>query len=530
MKEFPNASVKSRAARWLAAAIALLVILLGVATVFLAVHWPFSKERTTRFLEPALHAKIGMSHFRPVYFPRPGCVIDGFTATRGGENGGTPIATAERVNIRANYPDFFLRKGYIARIVIDGLNVQVPARNSGNRGQNSQPSWQTGAGSDRRGARIGEVVANNSKLSIARSDGKTPLEFIIHSLTLDSVGPNEAMSYEVSMTNALPPGDLSARGRLGPVNEGDFSKTGLSGTADLEGADLAAFSGISGSLSSQLKFEGTFDNLTVSGIVDVPNFKLRRAGNSVRLYGPFHAQVDAMKGDVHLRRVDVSVDETLVQTRGQITGQRGTPGKTTALDFTVRNGRIQDMFEIFTKEKSPITGDTNFRARAVVHAFGKQFLKETQFQAQFQIDQAKYMNAQTQHNIDNLSNRAHRHKDNQKVPPVTSTLQGNVVLNRGIARFNNLSVRVPAATAKLDGTYSLLNNNIDFHGNLRTEAVIAKTTTGIKSLLLRPLDPLFKKKSAGAEVPVAITGTYQNPRYGIELAASKSDSKNRQQK
>jgi hypothetical protein len=31
------------------------------------------------------------------------------------------------------------------------------------------------------------------------------------------------------------------------------------------------------------------------------------------------------------------------------------------------------------------------------------------------------------------------------------------------------------------------------------------------------LNPLFKKKTAGAEVPIAITGTYSEPHFGIDL-------------
>ena len=31
------------------------------------------------------------------------------------------------------------------------------------------------------------------------------------------------------------------------------------------------------------------------------------------------------------------------------------------------------------------------------------------------------------------------------------------------------------------------------------------------------LDPLFKGKKAGAEIPVKITGTYQNPQFGFDV-------------
>ncbi len=36
---------------------------------------------------------------------------------------------------------------------------------------------------------------------------------------------------------------------------------------------------------------------------------------------------------------------------------------------------------------------------------------------------------------------------------------------------------------------------------------ISHATTGFKSFLLKPLAPFFKKRNAGAVVPIAITGT-----------------------
>jgi hypothetical protein len=34
---------------------------------------------------------------------------------------------------------------------------------------------------------------------------------------------------------------------------------------------------------------------------------------------------------------------------------------------------------------------------------------------------------------------------------------------------------------------------------------------------LKPFDPLFKGKKAGAEIPVKVTGTYQNPQFGFDV-------------
>jgi len=42
-------------------------------------------------------------------------------------------------------------------------------------------------------------------------------------------------------------------------------------------------------------------------------------------------------------------------------------------------------------------------------------------------------------------------------------------------------------------------------------------TTGWKSILLKPVDPFFHKHGAGAEVPFKITGTRNEPHFGLDL-------------
>jgi hypothetical protein len=103
---------------------------------------------------------------------------------------------------------------------------------------------------------------------------------------------------------------------------------------------------------------------------------------------------------------------------------------------------------------------------------------------------------------------------------VVLNLQGHLEVQDGIAKFSELSFSVPGASARMNGTYNLLNEQIDFHGTLKTEAELSQETTGIKSALLKPFDPLFKRKKAGAVIPVKMTGTYRNPEFGFDVAGA----------
>jgi hypothetical protein len=77
---------------------------------------------------------------------------------------------------------------------------------------------------------------------------------------------------------------------------------------------------------------------------------------------------------------------------------------------------------------------------------------------------------------------------------------------------------VPGASVQLHGHYGLISENLDFHGTLRLEAKLSQMTTGIKSLLLKAVDPLFTRKGAGTVLPIKITGTKDQPSFGLDLS------------
>ena len=65
---------------------------------------------------------------------------------------------------------------------------------------------------------------------------------------------------------------------------------------------------------------------------------------------------------------------------------------------------------------------------------------------------------------------------------------------------------VAGAAANMNGTFNFKNRNVNLVGQLTMDTDITHVTTGFKSFLLKPLVPFTKKKSAGAVIPIAITG------------------------
>jgi len=64
----------------------------------------------------------------------------------------------------------------------------------------------------------------------------------------------------------------------------------------------------------------------------------------------------------------------------------------------------------------------------------------------------------------------------------------------------------------------LLNEKIDLRGTLKTDSEPSNTTHGMKALMLKALDPFFKKKHVGYTMPIKVTGIYEYPSFGLDLS------------
>jgi hypothetical protein len=336
----------------------------------------------------------------------------------------------------------------------------------------------------------------------------------------------------------LPPGEIQSRGHFGPWNSDDPGQTPVSGTYKLEHAFLGVFQGLDGVVNSHDSFQGMLAKIGTHGSVDIPDFKVRRAARSTPLSSGFDSFVNGLNGDVHLEHVETTVVKTKVLARGSIEEEPGPRGKITSLDLDVSRGRIQDVMRLFIRDpRSPIVGTISFRAHVTVPPEGRPFEQEVELVGDFGVEDSHFTKADTQQKVSDLSERAEGKKTEQKEKSkqgeeedpdeperVVTDLKGHVVLKNGVATLTNISFRVPGAVAYMHGTFNLVNEKIDFHGVLKTEAQFSKVSGGgFKSIFLKPFDAIFKKKPKGSEIPVKLTGTYSHPEPGLEITGGKKD-------
>ena len=81
-----------------------------------------------------------------------------------------------------------------------------------------------------------------------------------------------------------------------------------------------------------------------------------------------------------------------------------------------------------------------------------------------------------------------------------------------------LKFRIPGAAVHLDGTYGLRSEVLEFDGTLRMQATISEAAGGgMRSVLLKIVDPFFKKKGAGTVLPIKVRGTREHPKFGLDV-------------
>jgi AsmA-like C-terminal region len=478
--------------------------------VFLWIRfWPFEQTAVIQDLQEASDSSVHVRTFHKTYFPYPGCTLQGVVFVHG--TVAKPLITIEKVMIRGAYLGVFTH--HVSRITAEGLRVFIPPFGSGQSFQTSRSTIT-----------IGEIVANEATLEFAlRKPDKPPLRFDLHEVSLRDVGWKGPLTYRLKVHNPEPPGMITVEGKFGVWDQNDPAQTPVSGEYKFEQADLSVYEGIAGILRSIGKFGGRLGHIDISGTTDTPDFEVKSGGHPVQLITEFSAYVDGVYGDTFLKRVDAYFRKTHVVAGGSIARSTNDKGKTALIDLSAENGRIEDILGLFVeKKRAPMSGAVTLRAKAEIPSGDRPFLKKLNLRGSFGIGGGEFSHPSTQEGVDKLSAGARGEKDSPDPETVLTDLTGRVALNGGVADFADLSFGVPGATARMQGTYNLINYKIDLRGQMHVDSKIANSSTGGKALLLKMIDPFFKKRKKGEIIPVRISGTFQNPSFGLDLKDKKA--------
>jgi hypothetical protein len=314
------------------------------------------------------------------------------------------------------------------------------------------------------------------------------------------------------MQNAIPSGHIFARGTMGPINTSDFLSTPVNGNFAFTQVNLHDVGEISGKLNARGVFKGTLRSMEIETSTGTPDFAVTD-GRPTPVNATMQATLSGMHGDLNIQAIDVKVGTTQIHASGAIQGDP----KTTNLDVTVDRGRAEDVMRPFMEHEVPIVGVVSLKGHAYLGPPGDGFIQQFRMTGAFDIPAERVSDRETEKNLSAFSERASgKRGPNTGVDPgksptndakdVLSSLKGSANIKNGVVSTSGLTFHVAGASAKLAGTFNFHDERVHLTGNLKMDTDISHTATGFKSVLLKPLAPFFKKKNAGAVLPIAVTG------------------------
>jgi hypothetical protein len=482
-----------------------LTLLLAVAV--LSSNWAARRtgQELVRILEARFDATAAVEEVRLTLFPRLSITGRGLTFTRAREEHRLPFVRIDRFHASGSLVQLLRRS--IDLVEIEGFQIDV-ARGPKPPGESMKMAA--------RDLFIDEIRANKGLLRILPDDpDKLPLNFQLDSVTFHGFSFERAGRYTAVLTNPKPEGLVRSTGSFGPWNTYEPRSTPLSGDY-LFDANLATINGIGGTLNSSGTFGGVLDSIKVTGTTTTPDFQLELAKQPLNLDTRFRAVVDGTSGDTYLEEVDATLGKSHILAKGSVAGAPGAKGRTIALTVKA-DGRFEDFLRLAVKaQRPPMRGGITLATSLVIPPGDVDVVHKIQLKGSFKILRGQFASDTVQDKVDELSRRGRGEPENERVQNVVADFGGSFALQNGQLDLPKFQFSVEGARVALGGNYRLPTQQLDFEGALLLDAPLSKTTTGFKSLLLKVFDPLFRKQGAGTMLPIVVSGTVNQPSFGLD--------------
>lgn len=426
-----------------------------------------------------------------------------------------PMIVIRRFTVEARLRGFFRYPKRIRKVTLEGLQIHLPPKGTG-----------SGAGSPNSTKKtavypfvLEEVVADGTQLETLPADPtKDPLKFDIVQLTLHTVGPGLPMTFHAELNNAKPPGFIHSDGRFGPWNQDEPADTAVAGHYTFSNADLAVFHGISGTLASSGDYHGELDRIEVHGTTDVPDFALTLAERPIHLRTEFDATVDGTNGDTELHPVHALLGNAAFDVSGSIERNALQKHKEIDLRAQAKKTGIDDFLRLTIKSsKAPMKGKIGFDTKVRIPPGETPVIERMQLDGTFTLAGVHFNTESVQEKIASLSHHAQGDLKDTDPNDVFAQFAGRFTLRNAVLDLPRLTFEVPGAHIDLDGRYALSSGDIDFRGTAKLDATVSQMTTGLKHILLKPVDPLFKRDGAGTVLPIRISGTTGSPSFKLDI-------------
>lgn len=495
------------------------IVLAAVGGILLHRAMPILKGRVIETLSMRFNSRVEMDHFSVSALKGLEVSGDGLRIYPVDEvvaaGAKEPLIALGRFSFQANLMGLFVKPTHVGVVHVTGMVIHIPPREM----RQHAPPHARHLGKIK--ITVDEIVFDDSKLIIGTiKPDKDPKEFEMSHIVMRNVGPDAPWKYDATLVNAIPKGDIHAIGTFGPWNNESPGDSTLTGRYTFDRVDMNTIKGIGGMLSSVGEFSGQLNKIVVDGTTEAPNFSLDTANHAVPLHTKFHAVVDGTSGDTYLQPVEARLGESEFTCSGAVVNVKGR-GHVIDLDVSVPDGRIEDFLKLAVKT-SPVvmTGRLQMKTKLHIRPGKESVSKKIGLKGGFTLREIHFTNPEVEDKVDMLSLRAQGDPKAAKpgAEDVHSQMVGQFVMGDGKLSFSKLDYTLPGADVILAGEYTLDGDKFEFAGKVRTKAKLSQMVASRwKSVLLKPVDPFFKKNGVGAEIPVKVSGTKSAPKFRLDL-------------
>ena len=501
-------------------ACALLIAAGAILTAWAARSAPRLRDRVVDALNARFESQVALGSLDPSVFPKPRAAGTGLTLRHRGRTDVPPLISIDSFETSAGITgllqtpvrlDTVRMVGLAIRIPPGGLHLQDSDRDEPHVPHPDQPSPLL----------INRIESRSARVEIhSKRPDRLPRVWDLQNLVMDDFGAAGGSHFDAGLINPVPRGVVDTQGMFGPWHADEPGLTPVSGKYIFQNADMDVIKGLGGTLSSAGSYHGVLQRIEVDGTTETPDFSLDLAGQKVPLNTRFKAVVDGTNGDTILERVDAQLNNSSITATGSVVRTQEVSGRHISLDVRLNGARLEDLMQLAVKAtKPPLVGRVDLTTRMVLPAGPEDVVDRLQLDGAFQLAQARFTNLNVQRRITTLSRRGRGEESDEGAEHerIVSNLRGRFRLAKGTLTFSELTFAVPGSTVRLSGYYDLHSQEMNFKGDLLTDASLADMTSGVKSLLARLAQPFFRRTGGGTRLPIRISGTRAKPEFGLDF-------------
>lgn len=464
-----------------------------------------AQELVTKALARQFDADVSIRDLHLSVFPVLRGAGDSLAIRPRGQSGLPPLISVEQFTLSGSFWGLLRRPARLGKVELRDLEVHIPAGDVDK------------SGATRLSFVVDRITADHASVEeLPAEPGKFPLRFELANLHLQSVN-GARMAFDAVMRTTARKCAVSIQGFFGPWIGAAPGSSSVSGSYSLSDADLAAFGdGMRGTVSSSGTFRGQLMKVNLQGTADAPALALD-FGNRTPVRATFAATIDAAAGETFVHSVEAVVGNSEFRLKGVIDNGEGSGGSEMSFRATSDNASLGDVLGLFTKGSPPGMGGTlSCESNIRVVAGSAPLVSRVTIGGSFHANGVRFTSPEVQAKIARLSHKAEG-DPGEGDPDVQASMSGRFALKSGTVRLEGVEFVLPGAAVALGGSYRLSDAAIRMKGTARLQASLSRTTTGLKKVLLKPLDPLFRRDGAGAVLPIDVTGRCGEASFRLDI-------------